>query len=437
MSVFPDVAKEWDYYRNDKLPDDYLPSSNQYVNWICPVGHSYSARINNRTRSHKKGSGCPFCSGKKVLLGFNDLQTLYPDIASQWHFEKNGSLMPDMVTYKSNRRVWWHCNVCNSDWQAKIYHRVEGHNCPYCSGLYAIPGKTDVLTLYPGIENLWDSSLNEDCKLENCLPRSKHKAYWTCSKGHTYYSSMATVTRAWDRSLNRNQLEHTLQAGCPVCNHSRRIVPGENDLESQAPWLMSEWDYDRNCVMPNEIAVHSNLLIYWHCEKGHIWRASPNNRTVTGCPICNANRLCPGENSLDVVDPVLSAQWSEKNYPVTPHDVTAYNNHKYLWRCSESHEWEATVANRHLGEGCPYCTHRLPVKGENDLKTLFPTIAEEFVPELNEGKLPEDYLPFSSKRITWRCENGHTWAATIYSRTLCGSGCPKCKKKRSTYRRTI
>ena len=40
----------------------------------------------------------PYCAGRKVLAGFNDLATLAPEVACQWHTTLNGSLTPDMVT---------------------------------------------------------------------------------------------------------------------------------------------------------------------------------------------------------------------------------------------------------------------------------------------------------------------------------------------------
>ncbi len=70
-------------------------------------GHSYPAVIAHRVRS---GSGCPYCSNHKVLPGFNDLATIDPVVASQWHPTGNGSLTPQQVTPGSRRKVWWLCD---------------------------------------------------------------------------------------------------------------------------------------------------------------------------------------------------------------------------------------------------------------------------------------------------------------------------------------
>lgn len=433
---YPEIAAEWDFELNDKRPEEYAPYSNKPAHWICPAGHRYVSKINNRVRA--KGNGCKYCNGQKALKNYNDLKFLYPEVALDWHPTKNEDLHADMVTARSNRSIWWQCHKCHQDWKARVSHRtLDDEGCPFCNGHRTNVGKTDLLTLYPGIEKMWDIERNGERCPQDFTKGSHFKAVWICQKGHSYHTPIYIVTRAWDTCLERGETDRLLSSGCPVCNYSKRVDSGENDLESQAPWLMKEWDFQRNTVDPSKIPVHSNISVYWKCEKDHSWRATPNNRKRTGCPVCNANHLSRGENSLDVVDPVLAAQWSMKNFPKTPREVTAYCNDKYIWECSEGHEWTATVANRHLGEGCPYCTHRKADTGKNDLKTKFPLIASQFQPELNNGKKPENYLPFSNELIVWECCEKHHWKAPIYCRTLLSSECPKCKGLRRSVRKTI
>lgn len=57
----PEIAAEWDYTRNLLLPSNVTRMSGKKVWWICNEGHSYKARIYNRS----KGKGCPVCAGKK------------------------------------------------------------------------------------------------------------------------------------------------------------------------------------------------------------------------------------------------------------------------------------------------------------------------------------------------------------------------------------
>ena len=82
-----------------------------------------------------RGSGCPYCAGRRALPGFNDLATVCPDIAAQWHPTLNGGLTPEMVTAGSRKKVWWQCPEGHV-WRAVIYARAgeQRSGCPVCAG---------------------------------------------------------------------------------------------------------------------------------------------------------------------------------------------------------------------------------------------------------------------------------------------------------------
>ena len=132
-TVRPDILEEWDYERNTLDPGEILPSSHEKAWWKCRLGHSWEAAVFSRTR--EKPSGCPYCTGKKVLAGFNDLGTVKPKVAKEWHPTLNGELTPDKVTLGSNKKVWWKCAEGHV-WQAAVYARTrkKGSGCPVCAG---------------------------------------------------------------------------------------------------------------------------------------------------------------------------------------------------------------------------------------------------------------------------------------------------------------
>ena len=41
-----------------------------------------------------EGLGCPYCLGRKVLAGYNDLATTHPGIAAMWHPRMSKRLKP-------------------------------------------------------------------------------------------------------------------------------------------------------------------------------------------------------------------------------------------------------------------------------------------------------------------------------------------------------
>lgn len=132
-TMFPALAEEWDTARNGKLtPDQVAAYSNRKVWWRCALGHEWQAVIASRTASRV---GCPICSGRRVLAGFNDLATLQPETAAQWDDTLNGKLTPEMVTLGSHKKVWWRCGDGHV-WKAAIFSRTgrQKCGCPICAG---------------------------------------------------------------------------------------------------------------------------------------------------------------------------------------------------------------------------------------------------------------------------------------------------------------
>ena len=51
-------------------------------------------------------------------------------------------------------------------------------------------------------------------------------------------------------------------------------------------------------------------------------------------------------NSLAEVHPELVSEWSEKNLPLTPDDITFGSNKKVWWKGTCGHEWQTSVKAR-------------------------------------------------------------------------------------------
>lgn len=128
----PELAKQWHPTKNgDLTPADVAVGSGRRVWWKCPdCGGEWAATVADRA----SGRGCPYCAGKKVLAGFNDLATKRPDLADEWHPTKNGDLTPRDVADGSEKKVWWKCNRCGHEWKAAIASRARSRRgCPKCA----------------------------------------------------------------------------------------------------------------------------------------------------------------------------------------------------------------------------------------------------------------------------------------------------------------
>lgn len=126
----PELKKEWLGKKNKGVDTTtIMPYSNRKYWWKCKHGHEYECSAADRFR----GKGCPICSSRKLLVGFNDLATNRPELVKEWHPKKNGNLKPTDVFTNSERRVWWKCEN-GHEWEAKITNRSQGSGCPYCAG---------------------------------------------------------------------------------------------------------------------------------------------------------------------------------------------------------------------------------------------------------------------------------------------------------------
>ena len=195
--------------------------------------------------------------------------------------------------------------------------------------------------------------------------------------------------------------------------------------------LKNEWNYKKNNGLnPEFFDVSSRYKVWWICEKGHEWNAMVYDRTNgCGCPICSGHKVLVGYNDLATTHPHLAKEWHPtKNGELTPEDISYGSKQNIWWQCEKGHEWQATIYSRNAGCGCPYCSGRFAIKGENDLQTVNPTLAKEWNYEKNNGLTPMDVAPNSNKKVWWKCSKGHEWQAAVYSRTS-GTGCPYCYKE--------
>jgi hypothetical protein len=126
----PDLAKEWSD-KNTISAFDITVNSGKKFWWVCEKGHKWVSSVDKRNKgtNRNKGTGCPYCAGKKVCED-NCLATLRPNLIKEWSDEN--ILSPYDVTLKSGKKVWWVCKNGHT-WKSAISDRTDGRNCPYCS----------------------------------------------------------------------------------------------------------------------------------------------------------------------------------------------------------------------------------------------------------------------------------------------------------------
>ena len=554
---WPQLISEWNFDKNAELcsPNEVTSNSSKKVWWKCKEGHEWQAIIRNRTINH---SGCPYCAGRKAIKGTNDISTLYPDLVTEWDYEKNGNLKPDEFSRGSNKRVWWKCSKCGNNYQALVSNRASRNTgCPYCAGKKTIVGKTDIQTLYPNLTKEWNYTKNRDLVPQDFTPGSEKKVWWTCAFGHEYFSTICGRVKG---------------NGCPFCS-GRQAITGKNDLLTLRPDIAAEWDYDKNGnKRPEQTTAQSGRKVWWKCSLcGYTWEATPAMRTrqETGCPNCSKHRktsfpeqaifyyiqkICPDAmnsytdsfenrmeldiyipsknigveydgiywhkserkenikysicksqgiklirvkenysnkcldatscdyliqretnddagldicirktlallchhqidvdvnadradiksqyivsyktNSLAAKHPNIAAEWDyERNRGLSPAMVTSYSGDKVWWKCPTCGQSYINTPDKRVGrnQGCPYCSGRNTVSGVNDITITHPDIAAEWNYNKNGELYPSGFKRGSDKKVWWICKEGHEWQETIYKRASRGFGCPYCSDKR-------
>lgn len=322
----PKLAKEADGWNTS----EFTYGSNKKQKWKCKLGHKWLESPNKRAI---RGDNCPYCSGNRVLRGFNDLKTTHPEIAKQAH-----DWDPASVTAGSRKRVQWICQKKHI-WIVAIGNRTtQKSGCPVCSGYKTVTGINDLQTLFPKIAteaNGWNPN--------EISPGSNKKFSWKCTKGHTWTAIVVSRTSG--------------KTGCPVCANLK-IVTGINDLQTLLPEIARDacgWD-------PRKIGIGTDQKMPWKCRFGHEYVAQVSKRTKRnqGCPTCANKRLVIGLNDLATTHPQLA----QEAYGWDPTTVNAGRGskksaEKRLWKCSMGHIWKATPASRtnsNHQSGCPSCS---------------------------------------------------------------------------------
>ncbi|MEH7419379.1 zinc-ribbon domain-containing protein, partial [Neobacillus drentensis] len=142
-------------------------------------------------------------------------------------------------------------------------------------------------------------------------------------------------------------------------------------------------------------------------------------------------------NTLSVRKPELLNEWDyEKNFPLTPDNVTFGSNKKVWWICKIcTYNWTSAINDRSRGKGCPSCNGRgsaSVLTTERSLLYVNPKLASEWHPTKNGFLTPNDIFANSGEKVWWLCEHGHEWKAAIAKRNGAGRGCPKCAQGTQT-----
>ena len=323
VTTHAELAKEADGWD----PTEVKAFSRKKLSWRCPLGHKYEAAVGDRTY---RGNGCPFCSGQRLLRGFNDLATKFPEVAQEAH-----GWDPSTVSPGTTKRLTWCCSLGHT-WEASVGSRTGlKTGCPFCSKKKVLAGFNDLATTHPEVAKEaegWDPT--------TLLAGTRVKKLWKCELGHFWEAVVYARTGG-------------LETGCPYCS-GKKVLAGFNDLATKFPEVAKEadgWD-------PSKVTAGTTKKLSWCCPLGHKYKATAASRTQarggTNCPYCCGSKVLAGFNDFKTTHPELAREADGWDTTKVSAGSTAQ---KRRWKCSQGHTWTTTVGNRtSLGTGCPVCT---------------------------------------------------------------------------------
>ncbi len=493
--LYPEMLPYWDDGQNQGALADYLPRSGYIAHWRCGQGHSWTRPIIDqavaieRRRTLLEEDLCPYCSRRRASPSYN-LETVCPEVAREWCYEKNGALTPSRLSPYSQHTVFWQCRFDPTHiWAERVSNRtVLLRSCPECTrrfrisyaarsvyyylhqaGLpceYEVPaGRYRIdIEIRPPAPAAAPIALEMDGyphRAPEAAAREAKKDAFLRGKGYRVIRIKEldsesegiqvkedTITYPYsdqNRYLN-GMLQQALLliAGIHIQPdhvqdhwkiedlyfHTRR----ERSLAALYPELAQEWS-NRNPDAPEAVSPGMNAKRWWTCPKcSREYQATLSNRTRShsGCPYCSHLRVTP-ETCLAAKYPEIAAQWDqEKNAPLKPTDVLPGTGKRVWWKCSQGHSWQTAVCMRTGPKAtkCPFCQGRL-VNAETSLAGRFPELALYWHPTKNVLS-PTQVAPFCNTAFWWRCPAGHEWQAppNKVQKYPAGRLCPYCDHRR-------
>ena len=348
-TTHPKLAKEYSSSNSVDL-SKIRKELKMSVWWTCSkCGGDYRYPINER---EEDDSTCPFCSGKKVLAGFNDLKTLKPTLYDR--VAKSYKEVYPVIPYKPESSLLWVCPTCHGEYTDTVENIENGiNNCPYCTGDKLMVGFNDLKTLHPELESEWSTS---NPPMETILLKYVKPFKWICPICGGEYS--ATI----QEQLNGEDK-------CLYCA-GRKVLEGFNDLKTLRPELYEKVSKSYKEAFPIFRYKRENYVL-WECPDCHFDYSDKIGNVEDGksvCPVCSNRKAVPGHNDLTTTHPDIAKEWAIENYITKskgPEKYTFKNTKSVWWKCPKCDDNykmpidDKVIAAKRGHETCPRCKGKL------------------------------------------------------------------------------
>lgn len=277
------------------------------------------------------------------------LAVQYPDIAAEL-LEYD----PYKVSVSDTRTFNWKCSTCGNKFSTTVSHRIyDKTKCPYCSGNKAIPGKTDIVTLFPGFAKEI-ISLTED-ELRNTLPYSKKQVTWRCSRcQHDWNTTISTRTLSKTRCPSCGYLPMTVNSDAiTIYELAKNVKPLKKAIifgkEIEAPSYLEVFNTSMYYIFQNfddSFELIDSIDFLTSKNKKPIFSLYDNIYNIAGCINVQGIQIYyekkySSNTLINMIIKVINALKIDGNNFLFEYDVSKINNNhvKYISRAKNNRDW--------------------------------------------------------------------------------------------------
>ena len=228
QTTHPDLAKEWDQEKNDKLNGGLMPTavvagSAKKAWWRCGTcGGEWEAPIVKRSMGKGK---CPYCAFRKLRKGVNDLESQYPEVAKDYLPELNGGVPANEVLVSNSSVVRWKCHRCGHEWTGKVTYRTTADpptGCKPCAERERAAQQRRKAVAESG-RRIPSSPPDGTGKETTGLVPTRSQRNRTSDIGSSAADAGEASAREWPRKARSAQIANASRgAGLPIRRPSRR-----------------------------------------------------------------------------------------------------------------------------------------------------------------------------------------------------------------------
>lgn len=223
--------------------------------------------VNEKTEDEIKRNGCNVCAGQKVLIGYNDLWTIRPDVA---RLLKNPNRGYEVMQYSNGKEIF-KCPTCGYEKAQSVCNVTQqGIGCPKCNDGASYPEKflfnmLEQLNMEFEFQKRFKWSLNKTYDFFitslNCIIETHGEQHYNGNFVH--YGGRSLIEEQENDKLKEKLAKYNDVSGYIVvdCRKSDPEFIKENILNSKLSELFELKNID--WVKCHESALSSRVKIAW------------------------------------------------------------------------------------------------------------------------------------------------------------------------------